>query len=94
MYNGIVEDNFNVPPLTPEEEVLRTQAVEKFNKVMETKPSRQVIKKFLNDKAMAYLRQTSLQTLTRKQRRQAARQVSNRIAVKALAGEDIFDAGI
>ena len=76
------------------EEDTRTQAIEDFKKVIATKPGRQQMRRFLNDKAMAYLRQTSLQTLTRKQRRQAARQVSNRIAVKALAGEDIFDAGI
>ena len=76
------------------EEDTRTQAIEDFKKAIATKPGRQQMRRFLNDKAMAYLRQTSLQTLTRKQRRQAARQVSNRIAVKALAGEDIFDAGI
>lgn len=95
-YNESVEEAQNQQPRTPEMhlEEMREKAIAEFNAVVATKPGRQQMKKFLNDKAMAYLGQSSSKTLTRAQRRLAARMVSNRIAKKVLAGEDIFNAGV
>ncbi len=96
MYNGIVEESQNQRPRTPEDtlEEMRQEALVNFKKVIESRPSRQMLRKFLNGQAMSYLGQTSLLTLTRKQRRIAARAVSSRLAKKVIAGEEIFDAGV
>lgn len=82
-------------PRTPEEHAAesRQKAIDEFNKAVSTKLGRQVLKKFLNAKANAYLTQGS-KTLTRKQRRFVARQVGNRLTKKVLSGEDIFNAGV
>lgn len=60
--------------------------IEAFNQLVAPMP-RQVAKHFLNDRAMDYIR-VEFKHLSRKQRRQAARMLANRIAKKTREGSN------
>lgn len=68
----------------------KAKILEDFMRVLAAKSGKQAIKAFLTQKATVWLTAQTLGTITRKQRRKAARQVAKRLTKRVIAGEEIF----
>ena len=56
--------------------------------------SRQVVKKFLQEKALAFINKHQAVPCSRKSRRQAARDIAKRYLKKVRSGEETIDANV
>jgi len=84
-----VEEAQAPPPRPTPEEVhqLRQQlAKAEYDKLMANPPSRQVVRDFLNERAMAFIRENTHGFIPRSQRRKAAREIAKRAFKQAALG--------